>query len=339
MLELIVVRALIGRIPIVIRLVFIVFGIAITLGLVVHFLEPDVFPTWFDAVWWALVTVSTVGYGDFVPHTTIGRILGIILIFSGVGFMTLFFTSLAAQTISSVNAFREGTLTYMGVEHIIIIGWNERSRHAIDNLNKMKPQSNIVLIDDTLEELPPGFKQLHFVKGNSTEDATLKQANIGLASSVLITSQHYGNEFSADASSILSTLAVKSQHPEVYTIVEILTKQQLPNAKRAGADEIIESTNLTGSVLTNSLLFHHLSDVIDDLLTFDKKNQLKYVPIIEEQVGQHFSAILSSLYKEGELLIGVKRADDVLLHPQSDMKLEEHDLLILIKRLRSNKAT
>ncbi|MDV2886086.1 potassium channel family protein [Alkalihalophilus pseudofirmus] len=336
MLELVVLRALVGRIPLVARLISIVFILATTIGLIIHFIEPDVFPTWFDAVWWALVTVSTVGYGDFVPVTTIGRVLGIILIFSGVGFMTLFVTSLAAKTISTVNAFREGMLTFMGDGHVIIIGWNERSRHAIENLQKVKPKSSIVLIDDTLQELPQGLRHIHFVRGNSSEDATLKQANIGLASSVLITAQHQGSEFSSDAHSILSTLAVKSQHPEVYTIVEVLTTEQIANAKRAGADEIVESTTLTGSVLINSLLYHHMSDVLDDLLTFNERTQLTFSPIVEEHVKKTFAALLIELYNGGDLLIGVKRSEEVLLHPPHDTVIQQGDLLILINRLHAS---
>ena len=38
-----------------------------------------------DALWWAFVTITTVGYGDFYPVTTLGRIVGIFVMFSGVG--------------------------------------------------------------------------------------------------------------------------------------------------------------------------------------------------------------------------------------------------------------
>lgn len=41
--------------------------------------------TGFDAIWWSIVTVATVGYGDFYPTTERGRIIGLLVIFSGVG--------------------------------------------------------------------------------------------------------------------------------------------------------------------------------------------------------------------------------------------------------------
>ena len=47
--------------------------------------EPETVPTLSDALWWSLVTVSTVGYGDLSPATEAGRIIGSVLIFCGVG--------------------------------------------------------------------------------------------------------------------------------------------------------------------------------------------------------------------------------------------------------------
>jgi len=62
-----------------------------------------------DAIWWALVTVTTVGYGDKYPVTTEGRIIGVMLMFVGVGIFGTFTAYLASwftssnQPISNIN--------------------------------------------------------------------------------------------------------------------------------------------------------------------------------------------------------------------------------------------
>ncbi|MGB8161953.1 MAG: potassium channel family protein, partial [Nitrososphaeraceae archaeon] len=48
-----------------------------------------------DAVWWAVVTLATVGYGDYYPVTAVGRIIAIFMMISGVGIFALMVATFA----------------------------------------------------------------------------------------------------------------------------------------------------------------------------------------------------------------------------------------------------
>ncbi|MDT8858591.1 NAD-binding protein [Alkalihalobacillus sp. MEB130] len=324
------IRTLLGHVPLVLKLLFAVVFSGLIAGGIVHLLEPNKFPTWFEGIWWALVTVSTVGYGDFVPESTITRVVAILLIFAGVGFMTLLVTSFAGAAISINQSTKEGTISFIGENHIIIIGWNERSKQSIENIQRRQPQIRIVLIDESLPELPKTLKHIHFVKGNSSEDAVLKQANIALARSVLITAKHQGSEFTADARSILTILAVKGLNPDIYTTVEVLTKEQLENAKRAGADQCVESTTLTGAVLTSTLLHQQTSSIVQRLLEYSEKGLIGVHPIDEELVGKSFLETYTTSYQNGKHLIGLVRSGEMVLHPPSTLLFQPSDELIMI---------
>jgi voltage-gated potassium channel len=62
--------------------------------LVEHGVNPEV-PNYESAMWYSIVSMTTVGYGDIIPITGIGRIIGIILIFTGMGYVSLVTATLA----------------------------------------------------------------------------------------------------------------------------------------------------------------------------------------------------------------------------------------------------
>ncbi len=54
-----------------------------------------------DALWWAIVTITTVGYGDFYPVTALGRSVGVVVMFSGVGIIGALASILASILVPS----------------------------------------------------------------------------------------------------------------------------------------------------------------------------------------------------------------------------------------------
>jgi voltage-gated potassium channel len=65
--------------------------IAITLvaGLLMTVLDRDNYPSLGQGLWWAVQTTTTVGYGDNVPTTVAGRFLAVLVMFFGIGFLTI----------------------------------------------------------------------------------------------------------------------------------------------------------------------------------------------------------------------------------------------------------
>src|SRR5262249_25558443 len=54
------------------------------------------FKTFWDGVWWAVVTVTTVGYGDLYPHSVPGRLIAMLLMSAAIGFISVVTVSIAS---------------------------------------------------------------------------------------------------------------------------------------------------------------------------------------------------------------------------------------------------
>lgn len=318
------------RMPLLVRILVIALLVFLTFGIAIHLLEPETFPTVFDGVWWAIITASTVGYGDFVPHSFYGRITALILILLGVGFVSSYFGTLAAAAVTKQDALAEGRIPFKGENHIIIIGWNERSKELISKLTKTNYPPMIVLIDETLEANPVKSRLVHFIQGKGHVDETIIKSDIDNAEKVLITADRGNDELQADINSIITLLTIKGLCSKVKCIVEILTAEQVLNAIRAGADEVIQSNKLTSVFMVNSL--HANGDgLLSNVVHQFQESRLSSYSVHEADIGKTFKEICLERLENGLLLIGIKRGEDTILNPAHSLKIEENDQLLTVK--------
>ena len=103
-------------------------GISILLGTItVHYFEDY---SYFDSFWWAIVTITTVGYGDLTPVTTGGRIIAIALMCVGIGLFSTF-----ASTMTSFFLY-ENKNSYTDYKHTAI----NDIKKQLDNLDNLTDQ-------------------------------------------------------------------------------------------------------------------------------------------------------------------------------------------------------
>ncbi|HUK96236.1 MAG TPA: potassium channel family protein [Gaiellaceae bacterium] len=89
--------------------------LAVGTGVVARLIDRRDFHSFGDGIWWAIVTLGTVGYGDIVPHTTWGRVLGSVVIVCGVTFIafltatvtSLFVSADQQEVLAKVHELRE----------------------------------------------------------------------------------------------------------------------------------------------------------------------------------------------------------------------------------------
>ncbi|MGM7722616.1 potassium channel family protein [Metabacillus sp. Hm71] len=316
------------RWPIHYRISLIVLFMILVFGEIISLVEPKEFPTTFDGIWWVVVTVSTVGFGDYVPETYLGRGIAIIMILAGASFVSAYFASISAAAIKRQNSHAEGTISFKGSDHVVIIGWNEKANEMIESLQSVKPYKQIVLVDDSLKESPL-IENVHFVRGNPLHDKTLLKANILEADAAIITADQHKNEHDADMHSILVLLTLKGINPSLYCIIEILTELQTKNADRAGADEIIRSYKLTSHFMMSSYLAKNGLSKFYSELNPASGNLFKILPVSDELIGKTFKEASHELLEKESILIGIKRGEETKVNPPLTYEIQPLDSLIV----------
>ena len=75
-------------------------------GVLVTIVDREDFPTLGSGLWWAVQTVTTVGYGDNVPGTVLGRLVAVVVMLFGIGFLTVITAAITSTFVARSRAER-----------------------------------------------------------------------------------------------------------------------------------------------------------------------------------------------------------------------------------------
>ncbi|MFZ9035682.1 MAG: NAD-binding protein [Francisellaceae bacterium] len=216
------------------------FVLALAYGIIGSFLIRDQFNgihNWSDAIYFTVVTYSTVGYGDITPKTTDAQYFVISMIFFGLGAFAAVLTMVVGIVVERIKTvlqtFNKGRKHVK--DHIIICGYTPFSTILIDQLSR---QNKAFLLIDTQDNIGAEHEDLsHFlIQGEATNQNILNKANLAQATSIILA---YNN----DADNILALLTVKDiieqKLKKPHILIKINQESNIDKAKFCGADEVI----------------------------------------------------------------------------------------------------
>lgn len=300
------------------RILLIIFSFILFIGILLYIAEfgknPEI-DSLFDAFWWLIVTIATVGYGDIVPKTEIGRVIGIIIIILGVTLFSLISGSIASLLVEWRIKERKGLGKVRFKNHLVILGWNnhlEKTLEAMGNFINLDDY-NIVLVNQAEEEDYENFKSkfpdlnIKFIHGDFTKENVLKRANISHAKYIIILSDTYGGRSleECDERTLISILLIRTLNSDAKIYAEVVKEEKAKYILRAGADDIIVGNEFNSILLSSALLspaYHMLLKEISSL----EKMRVKLIPLPNGFIGKTFKELFEHIKeKENAMTIGV----------------------------------
>lgn len=300
-------------------------------SVLISLLEPGL--KWTDSVWWSIVTLTTVGYGDFSPVTGGGRAVAVVIMFLGIGLLGTLSATFATMMISRRIKEDKGMSRYTFEKHIIICEWNHRAQAILKEIRAEHKtrETPVVLIGDC-ESKPCDDPDLYFVKG-SVNDDTLARASAAAAETVVILGDDKLDANARDAKVVLSTLTVESYCSGVYTVVELVDEKNSQHCVRAQADEVIVGNELSSHLIASAALNHGISRIVCELLSTQYGNDLYGMPVPELLAGKPFMEVFIQLKKTHQAtVLGVQKgkAGTLVSNPPGDYVVELGDYLVVM---------
>lgn len=294
--------------------------------------NPDL--TWVDAFWWSLVTMTTVGYGDFFPTTTGGRMLvGFPTMFLGVGLLGYLLSLGGAYMLESKALEVRGLKNITSENHVIICGFGSQDRLAklIAELRRdiATANSDIVIIDDAIEELPRELQaeKILFVQGDPGRESVLTRANLMQARSTILQA-YIDNPDTSDDRNLKIALAVECFNPDVFSVVECMNPENEPYFHRANVDAVVCISALSEQMLVQELQDPGIANIVAQLTSNSQGKQIYIVDMPRN--SNKYESVRQTCHQQGVVVLGIRRDDQNRLLPGDDFPIESGDKLILI---------
>ncbi len=282
-----------------------------------------------EALWFIIVSLTTTGYGDYVPVTTAGRIFVMALLFIGVGLILYAFGNGVAVIVEGKLAdalgrkgMRKRIAELEG--HILICGAGRVGRQVIQSLKKEKIPFVVIEndVNITRELREQGVLVL---EGDATADEILLEAGIRKARGLIAA-------LPSDADNVFVSLTGKELNPNIIIVARANRDESESKLIRAGADKVIAPEAIGGRRMAVSILKPVTVEFVETIMN-SRGTEIE----IEEIMVSDCSSLIGKTLRDsrikdqtGAMIIAIMREGEIIGVPQADEKIKPHDLLIAI---------
>lgn len=311
----------------------------------------------FDAIWYTLVTITTVGYGDIAPTSVIGRITAMILLIAGVAIFGALSGKFASFLFERQQKKDRGLLKMTNMKnHFLILGWKQNFSKILEGIlyaNPEIPAEKMVLLNNApLSEIEviksdERFKNINFLHGDFTDEGTLLKAQLSTADRAVIladTSENFST-LEIDSRTVLAVITIKNLNPKIYCVAEILDTKFEKHLTLAHCDEIILSSDYEQNLLVKASAGKGMSHILRELISDDNDSGILIENIPDKFIGKPYQDFKNSQASQKDILIGLlentgnfyKRRKEALAEAQKNPDIEKIVLnLKKVKTLKSN---
>jgi voltage-gated potassium channel len=201
-----------------------------------------------DALYYTIVTASTVGYGDVTAQSAQARLFSISVVVLGTASFAVALGSVLGPAIEARLSHALGTMSdrqYDLLEdHVLVLGYGELTEPLMEALDGTE---FVVVTDDEDRVSRLRSQEINVVAGDPSDEDPLRDAGVGRARAVIAATEH-------DADDAFAILTARELSPDVRIVAAATARENVEKLRRAGADTVLSPTVIGGQLLVRSAL-------------------------------------------------------------------------------------
>jgi voltage-gated potassium channel len=276
-----------------------------------------------DCVYFATISLTTVGYGDLTPYTELARLTNVVILtpLRILFLVVLVGTTLQVLTERSRQAWKIQRWRSRVRNHTVVVGYGTKGKTAIAAILDCGEASKDVVVVDT-DQAALGHAAaagLVTVHGDATRSDVLRLAAAQHASAIIVATGR-------DDTATLVTLTAREVGPEATIVASIREAENQHLVQQSGANSVVVSSETAGRLLGIATTTPSVVEMIDDLLKPAEGLGIAERAVESTEVGgspRHLRDIVLGVVRNGHLLrvdapeVDAVEAGDRLLYVRS----------------------
>lgn len=289
--------------------------------------------TLFEAIYWAVVTISTVGYGDIVPVTEEGRIVAMFVIVAGIAVFSFTTSLIVTAFTEKLDEIKDNKL----IDDIakmksfyLICGYEPISKEIA---KKLSHNSDIIVLEENEKKVQQakkdGFFALNYDPG-SIESYRKLRINIQDQVKAILCLGH------SDVENVYTALTVRSFNKDIYILSILKNKINKNKLMFAGANEVFYEKELVGMIAKGLAGQKIAFEAIHALRSSYNGVDMQEI-VVNERIARNYKSVGDIQIKKFRiLLLGLYKSSskEFLFNPKDEIIVEAGDYLLLIGNIQ-----
>jgi voltage-gated potassium channel len=282
---------------------------------------------YFDAIYWAMVTMSTVGYGDITPVTNEGKMVSIFIILVGIGivsFATSIVVSAFDEKLHQIKQNRVINHISQFETYVLILGYSPTASIVAKWLRQH--HQDFLIVESDEQKLQDAYDNNYSVLlGDATSQDVYSKAPLEhKITNILCLADD-------DVTNISMVLTVRSLNQGVHIIAKANKKHNINKLKFIGANVVFDGYAMVGNIAREYIGAQSAFESIYEILS-DHGGLIDEFRVHHDShyVGESIEAMKLESYHL--ILLGIKRHNEsgFYFNPESDFVLHKNDVLVLM---------
>ena len=290
----------------------------------------------YDAFWYSVVTLTTVGYGDVYPVSPSGKIIGLTFVIGSLAILGMLVGNISEKLNEKREVKKMGLKGTKFKNHIVILGWDAFAKSITEQL--LNAEREIAIITDKRDDIdliPQEFpyKSVFVLYSELNNYNCIRKANLDHAFMVLVNLQN-------DTEKLIAILNLKKEFTDLNFTVILENIDLRDTFQSAGVTYVLSKNEIASKLIASYIFDPDVAEFTTDLMSSNKSSDqydlqqylvLENNPYVNQKYGEVFFDFKNRF---NCFLLGISKFQDnkrkLLKLPPDDTLIEPGDYLIVI---------